>query len=115
MRIVLTTSSIMTVNRDLIEIRKSIDNLDNALVSILAERFRLTERVGFIKRELNLPAEDPERERAQELHYSELASGYGLDRSTLIEVMRTIISQVKKRHVEIRSSDSQKPSVPPAR
>ncbi|GAB4557945.1 MAG: chorismate mutase [Rhizobacter sp.] len=93
----------MTVNQELLEIRKSIDNLDNALVAVLAERFRLTERVGFLKRDLNLPPEDRERESAQEKHYSELASSYGLDRATLIEIMRTIISQVKRRHVEIRA------------
>jgi len=63
----------MTTNRELLEIRKSIDNLDNALVAILAERFRLTERVGFIKLENDLPSQDGERERAQQLHYSELA------------------------------------------
>ena len=32
------------------ELRKSIDNLDTALVAILAERFRITERVGELKR-----------------------------------------------------------------
>ena len=100
----------MAVNRELLETRKSIDNLDNALVALLAERFRLTERVGYIKAAEELPPEDPERERAQELHYSELASTYGLDRATLINVMRTIISEVKKRHVQIRATASNGPS-----
>lgn len=102
----------MTVTRELQDIRKSIDNLDNALVAILAERFRLTERVGFIKRSHDMPAEDLERERMQELNYSELASSYGLDRASLIEIMRTIISQVKKRHLEIRASGVQPEDTP---
>lgn len=95
----------MTGDRELLEIRRSIDNLDNAMVAILAERFRLTERVGFIKLSLNLPPEDLERERAQEHHFSELASSYGLDRATLVAIMRTVIAQVKKRHLEIRAGD----------
>ncbi len=93
----------MTVTRELLDIRKSIDNLDNALVAILAERFRLTKRVGFIKLSMGLPAEDPERERMQQLHYSDLASSDGLDRAALIEIMRTITAQVKRRHVEIKA------------
>ncbi|AMO24000.1 chorismate mutase [Ramlibacter solisilvae] len=97
----------MTVSRELLEIRKSIDNLDNAIVAILAERFRLTEKVGYLKMSMSLPPEDAERERMQELHYSELASSYGLDRNALIEIMRTIITQVKKRHVEIRDGQGQ--------
>jgi chorismate mutase len=93
----------MKANRDLMEIRRSIDNLDNAIVAILAERFRLTERVGFIKASLDFPAEDLERERSQEHHLSELSSSYGLDRATLIAIMRTVFAQVKKRHLEIRT------------
>lgn len=102
----------MTANRELLDIRKSIDNLDNAIVAILAERFRLTERVGHIKLSLSLPPEDAERERMQEAHYSELAAAYGLDRAALLDIMKTIIGQVKRRHAEIR--DSQGPTQTPA-
>lgn len=94
----------MTVNRELLDIRKSIDNLDNALVAILAERFRLTERVGFIKLQNDLPSQDEERERLQQLHYSELASTYGLDRKALLGIMTTIIRFVKDRHDEIKAN-----------
>lgn len=94
----------MNTTRELLDIRKSIDNLDNALVAILAERFRLTERVGFIKLSADLPAQDVERERAQQLHYSELASAYGLDRNALLGIMSTIVQFVKNRHEEIKAT-----------
>ena len=103
----------MTTNPELLDIRKSIDNLDNALVALLAERFRLTEHVGFIKRAADLPPEDLDRERAQELHYSELASTYGVDRATVVNVMRAIISEVKKRHAVIRATPLHEPSGSP--
>ena len=35
--------------QELIEARKTIDNIDAALIHILAERFRCTQKVGLIK------------------------------------------------------------------
>jgi chorismate mutase len=94
----------MTIDLELLEIRKSIDNLDNAIIAILAERFRLTERVGLIKSSKSMPAEDTERELIQELHYSKLASSYGLDKGAVIAIMKSIIAQVKNRHNEIKNN-----------
>ncbi|MDQ0133920.1 monofunctional chorismate mutase [Neorhizobium galegae] len=45
--------------------RMTIDNLDSALLYILAERFRCTEQVGHLKAERAMPAIDNERERRQ--------------------------------------------------
>src|SRR5688572_23037993 len=45
--------------------RKTIDNLDSALLHILAERFRCTEQVGQLKAAQAMPATDDERERRQ--------------------------------------------------
>ena len=95
----------MVENRELLDLRKSIDNLDNAIVAILAERFRLTERVGVLKTQMQLPAEDAERERAQEKHYLDLAAEYGLDGATLLDIMKSIIGRVKKRHMAIRTKN----------
>ena len=45
--------------------RDTIDNLDAALVHLLAERFRCTQQVGLLKAQLDLPPADPGRERQQ--------------------------------------------------
>ena len=45
--------------------RHTIDNLDAALIHILAERFRCTQQVGVLKAERGLPASDPAREERQ--------------------------------------------------
>jgi chorismate mutase len=39
--------------------RQSIDNIDAAMIHILAERFRITQAVGAYKAEKKLPASDP--------------------------------------------------------
>ena len=47
----------MTPREQLLQYRQSIDNLDAALVHILAERFRCTKAVGHLKAEHDkLPA-----------------------------------------------------------
>ena len=52
----------MEDNRDLLEeYRSSIDNVDAALIHLLAERFRITHQVGVYKAKNGLPAEDKER------------------------------------------------------
>jgi chorismate mutase len=44
--------------------RESIDNIDAALVFLLAERFKVTKAVGRYKAEAGLPPADPDREGA---------------------------------------------------
>jgi len=43
------------------EMRKSIDNIDNAIIAMFAERFKVTNRVGYYKAKRQLPSKDPER------------------------------------------------------
>ena len=45
--------------------RASIDNIDAALIHMLAERFRCTKAVGVLKAEHGLPPADPAREQQQ--------------------------------------------------
>jgi chorismate mutase len=45
--------------------RQSIDNIDAALVHMLAERFRCTKEVGVLKAKYDLPPADPAREEFQ--------------------------------------------------
>ena len=50
--------------RQLADYRASIDNIDAALIHMLAERFRCTKAVGVLKAEHGLPPADPAREAA---------------------------------------------------
>ena len=49
----------------LADYRISIDNIDAALIHMLAERFRCTKAVGVLKAEHGLPPADPARDRRQ--------------------------------------------------
>jgi chorismate mutase len=80
------------------EMRKSIDNIDNAIVAMLAERFKITDRVGVFKARNQLPAKDEAREAAQFKRIAELARHYGLDADFAQAHLATVIAQVVKKH-----------------
>ena len=46
---------------ELQDLRGSIDNIDAAMIHMLAERFRCTQRVGALKARHALPPADPAR------------------------------------------------------
>ncbi|MBB6510546.1 chorismate mutase [Rhizobium soli] len=81
--------------------RKTIDNLDSALLHILAERFRCTEQVGHFKAEQALPATDSERERRQMDRSRIIANEVGLSQHFVESLMKLIVSAVVERHKEI--------------
>lgn len=87
---------------ELDEYRKSIDNIDAAITFLLAERFRVTEKVGQYKAEHNLPAADPEREQRQLTRLKELSEASGLEAGFLEGFFTHITAEVKKRHNDIR-------------
>lgn len=83
------------------EMRKSIDNIDNAIVAMLAERFKVTDRVGLYKARNNLPAKDEQREAVQFKRIAELAQHYGLDAGFAQALLATVIAQVVANHERI--------------
>lgn len=83
------------------EMRKSIDNIDNAIVAMLAERFKITDRVGAYKARNHLPAKDEQREAIQFKRIAELAQHYGLDAGFAQAHLATVIAQVVKNHERI--------------
>lgn len=86
---------------DLEDYRKSIDNIDNAIVAMFAERFKVTNKVGVYKAENQLPAKDAARESKQFTRIEELADSYGLDKEFAVSYLETVISKVVSNHREI--------------
>ena len=86
----------------LVSERRSIDNIDAALVHLLAERFSHTQRVGLLKAEHGLPPADPSREQEQIAHLRELADEAGLDPTFAEAFLRFIVTEVIRHHERIR-------------
>jgi chorismate mutase len=78
--------------------RRSIDNLDSAIIAILAERFRLTEKIGRMKAKGGFDASDPKREEEQLKQFRLRASSYHLDVDVAVDIMSRIIQHAKNRH-----------------
>ena len=84
--------------------RRTIDNLDAALVHILAERFRCTQQVGIPKAEHDLPSSDPLREECQIARLRELGLASGLDPVSAEKFLKFIVAEVIQHHEEIAAN-----------
>ena len=81
--------------------RKSIDNIDAALIHMLAERFKVTQAVGRHKATSGLPPADPGREERQIARLRRLAQEAELDPEFSEKFLRFIIDEVIRHHEQI--------------
>ncbi|MBC7987516.1 MAG: chorismate mutase [Sphingomonadaceae bacterium] len=92
--------------------RASIDNIDAALVALLAERFKVTREVGRWKAAEGIEAVDTGRERRQVERLRALATEAGLDPDFLERFLRIIIDEVVAHHRALRGEDFETPPSP---
>lgn len=92
---------------ELRRLRGSIDNMDSALVHLLAERFKVTKRVGELKAAAGLPAADPEREAAQIARLRALAADADLDPEFAEKFLTFIVTEVVRHHEKIAARSSE--------
>lgn len=86
------------VTAELGEIRASIDNIDAALVHLLAERFKCTQRVGALKAKHDMPSADPAREAQQIARLRALSQDARLDPDFAEKFLNFIITEVIRHH-----------------
>ncbi|PZR55304.1 chorismate mutase [Xylanimonas oleitrophica] len=89
---------------EILGLRRSIDNIDAALVHLLAERFKLTRRVGELKAQGGLPPADPSREDQQIARLTGIATESGLD-PAFAEAFRAFIVAEVIRHHELIAAE----------
>ncbi len=82
--------------------RKSIDNIDAALIHMLAERFRITKEVGAYKARVSMPPADPAREERQIKRLRSLAEEADLDPEFSEKFIRFVIDEVIRHHQRAR-------------
>jgi chorismate mutase len=87
---------------ELARLRASIDNIDAALVHLLAERFKCTRRVGELKAMSGLPPGDQERERVMIRRLKGLAKSAKLDPAFAEKFINFVIAEVIRHHESIR-------------
>ena len=87
-----------TVLTELTSIRQSIDNIDAALIHLLAERFKFTQQVGRLKATHELPASDPAREARQVARLRALAEDANLDPAFAEKWFNFVVSEVIHHH-----------------
>jgi len=93
-------------SNDLASLRQSIDNIDAALVHLLAERFKFTQSVGKLKATTGLPASDPDREKIQIARLRALAEESHLDPAFAEKFLNFIVAEVIHHHEAIASTGS---------
>lgn len=94
------------VDQQLEAYRASIDNIDAALVHLLAERFKITKAVGRYKASVDLPAADPAREAVQIARLRTLAEQSGLDPAFTEKFIRFIVAEVIHHHQRIAEGEA---------
>ena len=82
------------VSKNIIRIRKSIDDVDDQVIKLLLERFQLVEEIAYLKRSMSIPISDDEREK---VIHNKITESVGTTKylSYIIKIFRTILSNSK--------------------
>ena len=91
----------MQSDPELDRLRGSIDNLDAAIICLLAERFKITQRVGELKKAHGLAPADPEREEQQIARLRRLAESANLDPEFAAKWLSFVVAEVVRHHEAI--------------
>ena len=82
-------------------LRQSIDNVDTAIVSLLAERFKYTSQVGVLKARAGFAPADYKREDYQIERLHRIAVDAGLDPDIAEMYREFVVTEAKRRHKRI--------------
>lgn len=88
---------------ELLELRHSIDNIDAAVIHLLAERFKCTRKVGELKARLDMAPADPHREMQQIARLRSLAVTADLDPEFAEKFLNFLVKEVIRHHEIIRT------------
>ncbi|WP_419933011.1 chorismate mutase [Candidatus Poriferisodalis sp.] len=87
--------------------RSSIDEVDAALVRLLAERFRITHEIGVYKAHNDLPPVDLVRQHQQVDGLRQIALAEGLDPDFCERFLHFVMDEVIRNHRRIAEAASE--------
>jgi chorismate mutase len=87
---------------ELARLRSSIDNIDAAVVHMLAERFKATKAVGELKARHAMPPADKSREAQQIERLRQLAKDADLDPDFAEKFLNFIVTEVIRHHEKLQ-------------
>ena len=93
------------VPAELLAVRDKIDETDERLLDLLAERFELTHWVGLLKANQNLTSFDGTREAEKLARLAELSEQRNLDPELVTALFRQIMQQVVRNHESLKSAN----------
>jgi chorismate mutase len=96
-----------SVDAQLAECRKQIDQTDQQIVNLLNQRARIVARVGQIKKQANLPVAAPAREQQVLDHIVQIGNAGPLPPDVLRRIYKTVIQEMRAWEETIAS---QKPA-----
>ncbi len=97
-------TDVAAAHHELVSLRRSIDNIDAALIHLLAERFMCTQAVGRLKAATHLPPSDPEREKTQIARLRALAEEAHLDPAFAEKWFNFVVAEVIHHHEQIATT-----------
>ncbi|MCV6609048.1 MAG: chorismate mutase [Campylobacterales bacterium] len=82
--------------QDLSELREEINHIDEEIVKQIAQRFKITKKVGEYKKANNLPILNSGREEIIYKKLESLATEQGINAEMLKSIWQTMMLQSKK-------------------
>lgn len=81
---------------ELTNLRKIIDVLDDEILSLIAERQVVVERIGKLKASQKLAVFDPKREEILKKYHQELSEKYNLSLDFVINLFEIIMEEARR-------------------
>ena len=89
----------------LAELRNKIDDVDEKIVGLLAERFRLIGEISKVKVKLKIPLVDVEREKEILVRVKKLTQNYKVNVNLVEEIFKKIISCCTRFEKTVREKE----------
>ena len=87
---------------ELASLRAEVDEIDQQIMLLLGVRFRCTDMIGELKRELGMDLVDPQREEQQVERIRRLAQEAGVPPALAETILREVIDTVVDNHTRLR-------------